>query len=154
MLRGSSAGAAVLSMLVVLGCSDPAAPPPRGSATVQLSSVSPPVSGKSCPSQGNPIFLGESGVGPSGSAKGKVLTDDEGGASVSCSISGGDEVKFSGQLKKAGGSWRRNSTVDRRNRFYQEHGLPPQSGSANRCSSTRHCWKMRPATGCPAWRCR
>ncbi len=111
MLRGSSAGAAVLSVLVVLGCSDPAAPPPRGSATVQLSSVSPPVAGKSCPSQGDPIFLGESGVGPSGSAKGRVLTDDEGGASVSCSVSGGDEVKFSGQLKKAGGFFQVAGTV-------------------------------------------
>ena len=101
MLRGSSAGAAVTSILAMLGCSDPAAPPAMGSATVQLSSVSPTVPGKSCPGVGDPIYLGEKDVGPSGSAKGKPFTHDENGATVSCSIGGGSEVKFSGLIEKS-----------------------------------------------------
>jgi len=100
MLRGSSAGAAVVSILAVLGCSDPAAPPASGGATVQLSTVTPIETGKSCPSQGDPIFLAEGGVGPSATAKGKPFTDEEGGAEVSCSVGSGAEISFSGLIEK------------------------------------------------------
>lgn len=103
MLRGWSAGAAVGSILAVLGCSDPAAPPATGSATVQLSAVSPPVAGKSCAAQGDPIFLGLNGVGPSGTAKGRPYTDDEDGANVLCSVGSGSEIKFSGLIENSGG---------------------------------------------------
>lgn len=111
MLRGSSAGAAAFTVLAMLGCSDPAAPPPRGSATVQLSQVSPPVAGKSCPSQGDPIYLGVSGVGPSGTAKGKPYSDDENGAQVACSVGSGAEIKFSGSITKGAGSFQVGGTV-------------------------------------------
>lgn len=111
MLRGSSVGAAVLTVMAMLGCSDPAAPPPRGSATVQLSQVSPPVAGKSCPSQSDPIYLGVSGVGPSGSAKGKPYTDDENGAQVACSVGSGSEIKFSGSITKGALSFQVSGTV-------------------------------------------
>jgi hypothetical protein len=111
MLRGSSAGAAVLSILAMLGCSDPAAPPATGSATIQLSTVTPPVTGKSCPSQGDPIYLGVNGVGPSGTAKGKPYTDDENGANVSCSVGSGSEIKFSGLIEKGGGFFQVTGSV-------------------------------------------
>jgi hypothetical protein len=111
MLRGSSAGATIVSLLAVLGCSDPAAPPAVGSATIQLSSVSPPVAGKACPSQGDPIYLGLSGVGPSGTAKGKPYTDDESGANISCSVGSGAEVKFSGLIEKGGGFFQVTGSV-------------------------------------------
>lgn len=110
MLRGSSAGVTVVSVLAVLGCSDPAAPPAVGSATVQISTVTPPVAGKSCPSTGDPIYLGQKGVGPSGSAKGKPFTDDE-GANVSCSVGSGAEIKFSGLIEKGGGFFQVTGTV-------------------------------------------
>lgn len=111
MLRGSSAGAAVVSVLAVLGCSDPAAPAAVGGATVQLSAVTPPVTGKSCPSQGDPISLGVNGAGPSASAKGKPYTDEENGANVSCSVGSGADIKFSGLVEKGGGFFQVTGSV-------------------------------------------
>lgn len=111
MLRGSSAGAVVLTVLAAAGCSDPAAPPAIGGATVQLGSVSPPVTGKACPSSGDPIYLGVNGVGPTANAKGKPYTDDENGANVSCSVGSGSEIKFSGLVEKGGGFFQVSGTV-------------------------------------------
>jgi hypothetical protein len=108
MLRGWMVGAAALGAMVSVGCSDPAAPPPVGGAYFEISAVSPTVSGKQCPHTGAPgITIGS--VPPSGSDKGHPLTDEENGASVECSVSGG---KFKGYVQKNAFSVRVNGEID------------------------------------------
>ncbi|MFO0570235.1 MAG: hypothetical protein U0263_31630 [Polyangiaceae bacterium] len=103
--------------VAALGCSDPAAPPAVGGATVNLSTLNPPVAGKQCPGSGDPIYLGQNGIGPTGTAKGRPFTDDE-GASVSCSIGSGSNIKFSGLIQKGGG-------------FFQVSGSVQKGGTGN-----------------------
>jgi len=109
-LRGLTVGAAALGSMVCMGCSDPAAPPAVGGAYIEVTAPSPPVPGKQCPHTGGAgITLGN--VAPSVADKGQPLTDDEGGAAITCAVGKGDTINFNGTITKPPFSFRITGSI-------------------------------------------
>lgn len=106
-LPGLLAVAAMLGAVSTMSCSDPVGPEPRGSAYLEVGQANPLVSGKNCPHTSSGIIMGYSA--PSTTSSGSVLVNDEKGATVECSVSGGN---FSGKLKAGNGYFIVSGTSD------------------------------------------
>ncbi len=94
-----------------MGCSDPAKPDPVGGLYISIgnaSSTDTPA-GKKCTIQSHQANIGS--VPPSQTSKGKPVTNDEGGATVACSVGDGSQINFTGSMSKGNVSFGIQGTV-------------------------------------------
>ncbi len=89
---------AFLASLALLACSDPAPPVAQGGLQFNTSTASPVVSGKTCTTSGYLAGVGNPPPDLSGNEPGHRIVDGE-GAKISCRVSGGNTVTFSGDVE-------------------------------------------------------
>jgi hypothetical protein len=98
MLRTLALAATTLTALGALGCSDPVPPPSQGGVSINIGPASPQPDGTSCQrTTGHNALIGN--PPPTQSAKGGPVVDGEGGAEVSCRVSGAGRFSVSGKVK-------------------------------------------------------
>jgi hypothetical protein len=99
-LYGLGVGATALTVFFAMGCSDTAAPAPRGGLYFHRTTAAPGTvpSGKSC---NIPLTAAQIGsTPPTAQSHGSLVTDGENGAQVSCAVNGSGTIKFNGQMIK------------------------------------------------------
>jgi hypothetical protein len=98
MLRTLALAATTLTALGALGCSDPVPPPSQGGVSITISPASPQPPETSCQrTTGHSALIGN--PAPNQSARGTPVVDGEGGAEVSCRVSGAGRFSVSGKVK-------------------------------------------------------
>jgi len=93
--------------LGALACSDPVPPPAQGAFIASVKPASPQPAGKSCPTSAItydvPIVREKMANPPEFLTQDRYIrkiVDGDGGASVSCSVTGGSTFKFSGKIQQ------------------------------------------------------
>ena len=110
-LRFLGLAVAALGAWGMIGCSSAAKSDPVGGLYIEIGSASSTDTplGQKCTITPHAAQVGV--VPPSQLDKGKPVTNDSGGASVSCSVGGGSQIKFSAALSKNNVSFGIQGTV-------------------------------------------